>query len=325
MSNLQNQFAKFHRNIKMESSELREKRDIIFKKIKKSLSENKHPIPEILNQGSYIYGVGIKPINEQDCDIDIGLVFNIKSKDYNPKDIRKWVYEAIKNHTSDVQDKGPCIRVNYKQENYHVDLVCYAKYKNNDINECFQLAHKNGSWILSDPKKIKSHIEQAREKFKNTNDSSDSDQLHRVVRYLKRWVDKLYPTDSSNKPIGLATLLYYIQQLDCSFFDDVQALLKVVGDAAKTQGRISVYKPDTQGDVFIKISEKGMEALKEKFKSLEKDLLKAINSDNLKTACEIMRGQFGEDFPLEDDNKIKNVLSAAVGSYKNPIQSYGIT
>ena len=35
MAKLQTQFQNFHRNIKVESEELREKRDIIYKKIKK--------------------------------------------------------------------------------------------------------------------------------------------------------------------------------------------------------------------------------------------------------------------------------------------------
>ena len=306
MANIQKQLEGFHKNIKVESSELREKRNIIVDK-KKSLSEDNKPIPEVLNQGSYIYGVGIKPISGEDYDIDVGLVFNIKSSDYDAEEVRKWVYDAIKKHTDKVQSKGPCIRVIY-QAGYHVDLVCYARYKNDDSIENFQLAHKNGSWIASDPKKIKDHIQKAREKFKNTKDSSGSDQLQRVVRYLKRWNDLAVPGESDDKPIGLAILLYCIEVLQFSFTDDLQALV-YISEMAKKSDRISAYKPDTQEDVFSKISHSGMKKLISRFQELYDALVKAHNSHNLQDACEIMRKQFGDDFLLESnsisDKKIK--------------------
>ena len=335
MANIQKQLEAFHKNIKVESSELREKRNIIVDKIKKSLSEDKKPIPEVLNQGSYIYGVGIKPVSEEDYDIDVGLVFNIKSSDYNAEEVRKWVYDAIKKHTDEVQNKGPCIRVIY-QAGYHVDLVCYAKYKDDDLTEHFQLAHKNGSWITSNPKKIKDHIQNARVSFKDTKDSSGSDQLQRVVRYLKRWNDLIITGEPDDKPIGLAILLYCIQILQSDVsdsqgnLDDLQALI-LISEAVKNSTRIYAKKPDTGEDVFSKISEQGMKALIMKFKNLHETLLRVRNSDCLEDACKIMREQFGDDFPLEkndqdeDKTKKKAYLLSAVSSYTNQIKPYGQT
>ena len=335
MANIQKQLEEFHKNIKVESSELREKRDIIVDKIKEALSENKKPVPDLLNQGSYIYGVGIKPVSGADYDIDVGLDFNIKSSDYDAEEVRKWVYDAIKTHTNDVQNKGPCIRVIY-QVGYHVDLVCYARYKNNDLIENFQLAHKNGSWIDSNPKKIKDHIQKARESFKDTKDNSGSDQLQRVVRYLKRWNDLMIKGESDNKPIGLAILLYCIEALQEPTYDsqgnldDLQALISI-SKRAKNSTRICVSKPDTGEDVFVKISEKGMEELITRFQKLYKDLLEARNSERLEDACKIMRECFGDDFPLEknddedeDKDRKKASLLSAVSSYKT-FKPYGQT
>ena len=329
MANIQKQLEGFHKNIKVESSELREKRDKIVYHIKQSLSENKKTIPEVLNQGSYIYGVGIKPVSGKEYDIDVGLDFNIKSSDYDAKEVRKWVYTAIKNHTNDVQNKGPCIRVIY-QVGYHVDLVCYARYKNNNLTENFQLAHKDGYWIASDPKKIKDHIQQARESFKETKDGSGSDQLQRVVRYLKRWNDLMIAGESDDKPIGLAILLYCIKALQnpaCDSqgnLDDLQALI-LIAERAKNSDKICANKPDTSEDVFSKINKKGMEELIEKFRKLHKALLDARNSDRLEEACKIMREQFGDDFPLEKDDSEKqkkiSVLSSASSSVFKP---YGV-
>ncbi len=333
MTNIQKQLEKFHTNIKVESSELREKRDIILDKIKKSLSEDNKPVPIMLNQGSYIYGVGIKPVSGEDYDIDVGLDFNIKSSDYNPEEVRKWVYSAIKEHTDDVENKGPCIRVIYKL-GFHVDLVCYARYKDDDITENFHLAHKNGSWIASDPKKIKNYIQKARESFKDTKDSSGSDQLQRVVRYFKRWNDLNYQNESNDKPIGLAILLYCIETLlyPCldsqGDLDDLQALI-LVAEQAINSNNIVVYKPDTQENIFGKISEKGIKELITKFQKLHEALLEARNSDYVKDACKIMREMFGDDFPLEENDsesrdKKKAFLGSIASNYK-PIKPHGQT
>ena len=333
MANIQKQIEKFHKNIKVESSELREKRDIIIDKIKKSLSEDNKPVPSMLNQGSYIYGVGIKPTLEEDYDIDVGLDFNIKSSDYNPEEVRKWVYSAIKKHTDNVENKGPCIRIIY-QLGFHVDLVCYARYKNDNITENFHLAHKNGSWIASDPKKIKNYIQKAREKFKDTKDSSGSDQLQRVVRCFKRWNDLNYQNESNDKPIGLAILLYCVEALRYPCFDsqdnldDLQALIFVSEQAMKSNN-IVVCKPDTQENIFGKISEKGIKELITKFQKLHEALLEARNSGSVKGACKIMRKMFGDDFPLEENDtdnrdKKKTVLASIASSYK-PIKPYGQT
>ena len=333
MTNIQNQLEKFHKNIKVESGELREKRDIILDKIKKSLSEDNRPVPETLNQGSYIYGVGVKPVSGEDYDIDVGLDFNIKSSDYNAEDVRKWVYDAIQKHTNTVQSKGPCIRVIY-QVGFHVDLVCYARYKNNDQIENFQLAHKNGSWVVSNPKKIKAHIQKARAPFTGTKDSSGSDQMQRVVRYLKRWNDLAVPKASDDKPIGLAILLYCIEALKSpacdsqGYSDDLQALV-YISDQVKDSVRISVNKPDTQEDVFCKISDTGMKNLISRFKELHNNLLKVRNSDRLEDACKIMKGQFGDDFPLDKNNENKDIkkaslVAAAASGYKDTFKPYGV-
>ena len=65
MANLQTQFQNFHRNIKVESETLREKRDKIYDKIKKSLSEEQKPVPETLNQGSYVMELALNLLQEK--------------------------------------------------------------------------------------------------------------------------------------------------------------------------------------------------------------------------------------------------------------------
>ena len=306
MAKLQRQFEKFHKNIKVKKDELIEKRRIILDKIGKSLKEKKYPSFDLINQGSYIYGVGIKPISDdQEYDIDVGLAFKIKSDEYKSTDVRNWVYDAIKDHTENVEEKGPCIRVRY-QAGYHVDLICYA---NNDSEESenFKLAHKDGSWKDSDPKGLRNYIKDKRKTFSNSKDSSGSDQLKRVVRYLKRWNDKALPEESNDKPVGLALLLFCIETLTEPVFeydgqlDDLNAL-KRISFFASLQSKISVNKPTPEyEDIFGKISNTGMNELIIRFSNLDEALQKAQDEESLKVACKILRDEFGDDFPLDED------------------------
>ena len=318
MANLQQQFGKFHKTIKVEKEELREKRNIIVNTIKKSLKDKGLPVPEVLNQGSYIYGVGIKPIsNRDDYDIDVGLVFDIKSEDSSPTTVRKLVFDAIKDHTNTVEEKGPCIRVKY-EAGHHVDLVIYARHRYSDGYETFQLAHKDGTWKDADPKELKAYIKNAREPFGYTKDNGGVDQLQRAVRYLKRQNDKNLSDESKDKPSGLAILLLTIKYLVNPVLDsdgdpdDLNALRKVTS-SIKNLDRISLKKPTPEyEDVFRKISIQGMARLIETFKKLDESLYDALNEPNLEEACKILQNEFGDDFPIEQDKEKSAMASLTI-------------
>jgi hypothetical protein len=50
---IQQLFSRFHKEIKVETEELRDKRDILIDKVRASLKKAGHPLPDLLNQGSY--------------------------------------------------------------------------------------------------------------------------------------------------------------------------------------------------------------------------------------------------------------------------------
>lgn len=315
MTNIQKQFLDFHGKIKVDPEELREKRDILLNKIEKSLKEKELPIPELINQGSYIYGVGIKPVSEDlEYDIDVGLAFPIKSEEYDARVVKGWVYDAVKKHTNEVQDKGPCIRVRYAK-GYHVDLVCYAKYKSDKSIEEYQLAHKDNTWKPTDPKGLKQYIKDARGGFSDTKVNNGADQLQRVVRYLKRWNDVAIPVESDDKPIGLAMLLFVIQKLIspkyiCGEISDLESLISVSSAAKNCFGRIVAHKPTPEyEDVFGKLNEDAMEAFKERFSSLYDDLVKAKNESDSSIACDLVKKHFGNDFPTCEVNSSLDGIS----------------
>ncbi len=327
-------FERFHRAIKVETEELREKRDILVDKVRSSLKKAGHPLPDLINQGSYIYGVGVIPVGNVEFDIDVGLDFPIKSADYEGKTVRKWVFEAVEDHTKNVEDRGPCIRVRYAA-GYHVDLVVYARFKTTDAFENFQIARKDNSWRPAEPKKLKQHILDARKPFSESKDSSGSDQLQRVTRYLKRWNDVDTPDDSPDKPFGLATLLLVIEHLKFPVLssngdsDDLAALIKVANAVDSTFGRVTIRKPTQEfEDVFGKISESGMGKLKNRFKALLSDLKKAQQEGDEEKAATLLRKHFGDDFPdslKKSEDSVSETsqsrladMNAALPNFTNP-------
>ena len=329
---MQKHFRKFHKAIKVETDELREKRDILVNKIRDSLKKAGHPLPDPLNQGSYIYGVGVFPVGNEEYDIDVGLDFPILSNNHEAAAVRKWVYDAIKDHTNNTEDRGPCIRVRYAA-GYHVDLVIYARYKDTESTENYQIAYKDNKWCPAEPKKLKDIIQKAREPFSETKDNSGSDQFQRITRYLKRWNDLDIPGDSPDKPSGLATLLLVKKHLitpvldSDSEADDLAALTKVVHAVKHTLGRIVVQKPTQQfEDVYSKLDDQAMTRFKDRATSLLADLEKATKETEEK-ACEILRQQFGNDFPealaksaknSSDRSALISDMNAAIPSFNNP-------
>ena len=307
MANLQNHFNNYHKAIKVDWNDQRNlasKRDIIIDKIKATLKANGKPVPTLINKGSYIHGVGVEPVDSNDeYDIDVGLIFDIKSSEYSAKEVRQWALDAIKDHTKNVENKGPCIRVRYTA-GYHVDITIYARYKDFDSIVNFQLARKNDSWEDSDPERLKSEIEKHKKLFDGTTEDG-TNQFCRVVRYLKRWNDYYNPRKTDNKPFGLAFVLLAREVLTHPVkdfnqqSDDLEALLRIADRGANWIDRISISKPVIPfEDVFSKIDDDGMTALKNRFKKLADTLRDAkAETDEIK-ACEVLRSVLGDDFPV---------------------------
>lgn len=118
MVNLQKEFEEFHETIKLkeyvENKTLREKRDILLKKLKNNICDDAASYTTF-NQGSYAMGTGIKP-DDGDYDIDVGLRFDIDKDEYSDPIIPKeWVYDALEGHTKKVEIRRSCVTVTYQE------------------------------------------------------------------------------------------------------------------------------------------------------------------------------------------------------------------
>lgn len=315
MANVQTQFEQFHDQIRTyyEINEtLREKKDIIVRRVKAHLEKNNRPQCTEFIQGSYKMKVGICAVNGLEYDIDVGLRFSFDETKYTAETVRGWVFEAVDGHTETVEEKPSCIRVVYA-DGYHVDLVSYAWWDDDSNREQHRLAHASTGWRNADPPALVQHVCDVRKPFADTKDSpTQTDQFRRVVRYLKRWNDKAMPFESKDKPSGIALVLLTEQHLTApvttwdGISDDRAALERVAQAAGATVGRISIKKPTPEyEDIFGTISDDGMAKLKGRFTELRQALIDAKNEADLSKACKRLREVLGDDFPCPepDDSK----------------------
>ncbi|MBX9600041.1 MAG: hypothetical protein K2X35_03515 [Bryobacteraceae bacterium] len=311
MANVQKYFEQFHDKIRTDlemNQTLREKKEIILRLLRRRLQEAGRPGFDELLQGSYSTPIrtGVKPIADLEYDIDIGLRFAFDETEYTAKEVRAWIFEAIDGHTDSVKEMGPCIRVGYS-DGYHVDLVCYANWVDSVGVEQFRLAHRDNGWRPADPPKLLSHVKQARQRYEGTEDSkTKTDQLRRVVRYLKRWYDVAIPEDSDAKPTGLAFSLLAIEKLSPAYAydgspDDRSALRALAAASAAALGRIVAFKPTPEyEDMFGKLSEREMADLKNRFEEMKDALDQAAEETDPVKACEALQKVFGDDFPVPE-------------------------
>lgn len=325
MANVQKYFEEFHKSIKLsdtdENEELREKRDIILNRLKNNITSDA-PKYESFNQGSYAMGTGIKPIDGE-YDIDVGIRFDLSKDDYpDPVDVKIWVYDAVKDHTSNVSMKRSCVTVTYMKDGepeFHVDLAIYSA-KNQD--EKLYLAKgklnsddSNKIWEVSDPLRL---INMIRDRYE---DADDRKQFRRVIRYLKRWKNEKFSSDGNAAPpgIGLTVAAYYYFSVSKRYdfesgkykYDDLNAVKNLVqnmidkfqpeyrAEDNKWIERLHINLPtEPNNDLFEKMTDNQMAGFKSKLEDLKSALEDAQNEADVHEACKILKSVFGDDFPV---------------------------
>ena len=324
MVNLQNEFLEFHDAIKLsfENKDLRDKREILLKRLTENISEDA-PGFEHFNQGSYAMHTGIKPSNG-DYDIDVGLTFSLTREDYpDPVDVKKWVYDALVNHTKKVEIKRSCVTVTYQEDGedaFHVDFACYA----NEEEQLYIAKGKEHSdsehryWEYSEPKEL---IELLNSRFDNKEDQS---QFRRVIRYLKKWKDKHFAVSGNEAPTGIALTALAYERFTASYqtnavtgkrtYDDFNAF-KTITEKIK---EAFVYTYDAKANqwyhsisqaLFVEpgnnLFEKMTPTQQENFYNQVCLMLDKLRESEGKTkrseACSIMVEIFGDDFPVKAD------------------------
>lgn len=348
MADVQKHFEKFHEAIKVkrfdENATLREKRDIVLEKLaerlKKKFEEEGKTVPSYatFNQGSYEMGTGVIPL-DGDYDIDVGVSFYVSKADYpDPVVVKKWVFDALENHTTNVEMRRPCVTVFYQKNGesmYHVDLAVYSDESSNADGKKFLAKGKLGSsaenkfWEISDPQGVTKLV-------KERHSGDDKAQFIRVIRALKRWKDFNFSSNGNAAPIGIGLTIcaYYwfvankvLTDIVASkyTYNDLGAIRTVVNSMlanfrscivdSEVVERLQVNLPvEPYSELFSKMSINQMADLKVELDALKEALDKAEAEVDPVKACEILKKVFGDDFPVPEKAETAVKMGPAIVS-----------
>ncbi|MCL5960660.1 MAG: nucleotidyltransferase [Chloroflexi bacterium] len=332
MANVQRYMEQFHGAIKLgnfeENAVLREKQDRVLKRLKQGIDElfaaagEESPKYETFNQGGYAMGTGTKPVNS-DYDIDVGVSFLIAKADQpDPVETKEWVFNALKDHTKKVEIRRNCVTVWYQQQGepiYHVDLAIYSDGSCNPGGKTYLAKGKLYSradarlWEEADPRRLIVLIKSCQQ------DSEDAEQFRRIIRYLKRWRDVKFSSSGNAAPVGIgitvAAFTWFVPVKNVDAFnnarryDDLEALHRfaksmldgfrlVYADGEYTE-RLAVILPVPPGsDVFGKMTNAQMADFNARLQKLLDAIEAAQEEADPVEACKLLRGQFGDDFPV---------------------------
>jgi predicted nucleotidyltransferase len=304
-------FRKFELAIQLkrfdENAELREKRDKILTRLRGNLKQTFEHFP----QGSYAMGTGVKPLNG-DYDIDVGIVFNIDYRAYDPVIVKGWVHSAVETHTARVEWRRPCITVYYQEGGepiYHVDLAILAKDPySNGLRLALGKEHSSAELRQWQPDDRRGFMQAIEQRFSG----EDAAQFRRAIRYLKRWKDVHFAREGRAAPTGLClTVAAYLWfqpargytngQLE---YDDLGALSSLVlamlrnfrhvWDNGRTMPRLSLTFPNApHDDVCERMTNQQMLEFHGRLTELSAWLEEARRAG----AVEPLRRAFGKDFP----------------------------
>jgi hypothetical protein len=339
MADIQAQIVEFDKKIRLswdsEEKILAAKRDIILDKLYARFDMMRaegRRVPRFthFNQGSYEMSTGIRPV-DGDYDIDVGLRFNCTRADYpNPVDLKRLVAEALEDHTvrgTDVHKS--CVRVKYQlqgEQVYHVDLAIYVQ-EGGETGQLFLAKGEHGSgeeyrwWEESAPRQLTEWV-------KNRFHDAEREQFLRVIRALKRWKAVKFKTAGQNAPSGIGLTVAAGQWLPGQWLrpqvqvdrlasstgsDDLKALRLLVetmvdqfyytrtDDEGSALYRLAVPLPVAPGvDIFERMSDGQMTTFRDRLIQLRDRLAEVVRELHTGPACERMREDFGDDFPVPD-------------------------
>lgn len=341
---LQTQYNKFAEKIALtreseKYKEVREKDDLITPKIEKAFKEAGYEVEPNFLYGSFSTNTGTIPLFESDYDADRALVI---TKDSSPDDAvepKKIAKQVLFEHGfKNPKIKKPCITANYESKPYHIDYTVYRL----DSSGNYELAigkensnSENRYWADADPKGLIAWI------TSNTNHQSifneltpeEKRQFYRLVRYIKRWRDFKFSSESQRKKVfSIALTVMFKESFKPNFTDEGKAndhsALKDTLDVILNDKNYFIYDGIDKYRIEVNLpvipnrdifDDKGSNigtALKNKLERLLDALNEVDEIESLKEQCELLQKQFGDDFPVPDEPTSKTqarVISPKAG------------
>lgn len=327
---LKKEFDAFYNQICIdkEAEALKDKREILEDDIKNELPDilgehdislNKSDI-RMIDQGSYKYHTTIK---SEIVDRDVAVIIPLDIDEHSdPREIKKYLEEAITIPTRTVSIKEPCVRASYYKEGkewLHVDLPLYANHNGSLYLARGKEYSETYSWEGADPDGLNDTL---------CNTINGNAQLRRIIRYIKKWKNEAYANSKSDREmppsIGLTLLAcdYFIPAIEDGKDYD---LLSLKNTLKQIQGRFSItfdgdyniigadiqrylmVKPYT--DVFDKMRSSSKQYMLTFYKCLStavSNLEDAVNASSDHDAALSVQKVLGGDFEVPEDVSVKS-------------------
>lgn len=307
MANCHEQFLRFNKAISLTEQEKKKligSRNSVSSKIKTHLKSINYYKPVFREQGSFKMGTIIRPRSGR-YDLDLGIYFpELKG---NPSDwpktetIHKHIVEAISGHTSlKPIDKSSCIRLIYKSPysnnidlSYHIDLPIYGYKESFWTSEVKTVIGFKGErqWSeYSSPMEFQKWFEE-----KSNLNYEDTNQLRRLVQYLKAWKDN--QQTSPKMPDGMILTVLAAKNYEPHDRDDIALYNMVVEFYYRLWWWFSVTKPvEPNNDLAEKLTRKQERNFLTRAKKLLNLGSKAIDEKSQSKSVDTWVRIFGERF-----------------------------
>ncbi|AIQ65679.1 hypothetical protein PSTEL_23780 [Paenibacillus stellifer] len=224
----------------------------------------------IYPQGSLRIGTTVKPLKEQEFDLDCVLEIDGNEETFNdPMELLNLLEKILLSHgvySSMVSKKNRCIRLTYAS-NYHMDILP-ARPTIGHAPYCVKVPDSiTGGWKDSNPKGYATWFDKIANDFiKNEYFEKSAEiqplpesepveikpPLKRAVQLLKRGRDLYFKEDSEHAPISviLTTLAAQHYQKQGSVYEALLGILQGINQLTKNDESIVVLNPTNHKEIF---------------------------------------------------------------------------
>lgn len=288
MANLNTSFSKFNSELSItgtKEARMSSSKDNLRECIRKYFKD-KHPsyCPYFYIQGSYKLRTAIRTKDDK-CDLDDGVYFVSNPDNVTGTTLQRWVKEAVDGITDATPiHKKKCIRVDYAA-GYNIDLPVLVFDKDRDQHP--NLAVKDSGFQKDDPKEFIDYFKQHK-----------TDQMVRVIRYLKAWCDNKREIMPSGLAMSVLALNYYEQ----NYRDDISLRYTLSSIENALKNNFICIMPTTPNDnLFADYSDAQKRIFLDNLSLFIADAKRALDEKNKRKASQYWRKHLGERFPEEDD------------------------
>jgi hypothetical protein len=288
MANLDTLFKQFDKELnitKTKKDALMQSKNNLRDEIREHFLKN-HPMynPVFFIQGSYKLKTLIRT-KDDTCDLDDGVYFNDNPDEVSGTTLQRWVKEAVDGVTDATPEhKKKCIRVVYKA-GYNIDLPVLVFNEETDAHP--NLAVKNVDFQLDDPKEFVLEFRRVK-----------TDQMVRMVKYLKSWCDY----KRQDMPSGLAMTVLTMNHFLSNVRDDVALKFLLIEIEKELKRTFKCVMPTTpKDDLFENYSETKKNNFLDNLSKFIEDAKKAIEEKNKLKASKLWKKHLGDRFPEGED------------------------